>query len=312
MRVLARRPMQLDSPPVVEESDLTVTIVVCTRNRPTLLRSCLEGIALMERAPDEMVVVDNTSGDKEAEAVARAFGATYTVEPIRGASRARNRGLAESHSEIVAYLDDDATPDVHWLEKLLGPFKDPNVAAVAGRVVTPQSLTENSARKAAQFISNKDPKWFEIATFGGLALASNMALRRKTCEGQRVFDERLGRGAPFQVGEEHYAFALILSRGYTAGYLPDAIVFHPNPTHSEVKEEARSSIAFTMLMFSEFPGSRLNLLRFLFQRMRQKPLTWARDAPDPGEIVTSGWRVLLSAGLSAALLFFRTKKPKYK
>lgn len=304
--------MQLDSPPAIEESDLTATIVVCTRNRPALLRNCLEGIALMERAPDEVVVVDNTSGDKETEAVARAFSATYIVEPVPGASRARNRGLAESQSEIVAYLDDDATPDEHWLRNLLSPFKDPDVAAVAGRVVTPQSQTENRARKTALFVSNKNPKWFEIATFGGLALASNMAFRRRICAGQRVFDERLGRGAPFQIGEEHYAFALILSRGYTAGYLPDAIVFHPNPTHSEVKQEARSSIAFTMLMFSEFPGSRLNLLRFLFHRMRRKPLTWPRDAPDPGEIVASGWRVLLPASLSAALLFFRTRKPKNK
>jgi glycosyltransferase involved in cell wall biosynthesis len=304
--------MQLDAPLVFEESDLTVTIVVCTRNRPALLRKCLEGIAQMERAPDEVLVVDNTSGDEETEAVARGFDATYTLEPVPGASRARNRGLAESQSEIVAYLDDDATPDVHWLGKLLEPFKDPHVAAVAGRVVTPQSQVENSVRKTALFLTNKDPKWFEIASFGGLALASNMAFRRSTCAGQRVFDERLGRGAPFQIGEEHYAFALILSRGYTACYLPDAIVFHPNPTRSEVKQEARSSIAFTMVMFSEFPGSRLDLLRFLFHRMRRKPLTWPRDAPDPGEIVTSGWRVLLSASLSAALLFFRTRKPKCK
>jgi glycosyltransferase involved in cell wall biosynthesis len=264
----------------------------------------------MERTPDEVLVVDNTSGDKEAEAVARAFAATYIVEPVPGASRARNRGLAESQSEIVAYLDDDATPDVHWLGNLLMPFKDPRVAAVAGRVVTPQSPLESSGRKTALFLTNKDPKWFEIATFGGLALASNMALRRSTCAGRRVFDERLGRGAPFQIGEEHFAFALILSRGYTAGYLPDAIVFHPNPTHGEVKQEARSSIAFTMLMFSEFPGSRFDLLRFLFSRIRRKPLTWPRDCPDPGEIVTSGWRVLLAASFSGALLFFRARKPK--
>ena len=65
-------------------------------------------------------------------------------------------------------------------------------------------------------------------------------------------------------------------------------------------------------MFSEFPGSRLDLLRFLFRRMRRKPLTWPRDAPDPGEIVTSGWRVLLAASLSAVLLFFRNRKPKNK
>lgn len=300
--------MQHDEPPVLEESDLTATVVVCTRHRPALLGKCLEGIALLERKPDEVLVVDNTSGDRETEAVARAFSATYTVEPILGASRARNRGLAESRSEIVAYLDDDATPDAHWLGNLLQPFKDPQVAAVAGRVVTPQAQTQNSGRETARFLTNKDPQWFEIAGFGGLALASNMAFRRRTCAGQTVFDERLGRGAPFQIGEEHYAFALMLSRGYTAGYLPEAVVFHPTPTHSGVKQEARNSIAYTLLMFSEFPDSRLDLLRFLFHRMRRKPLTWPRDAPDPGEIITSGWRVLLAASLDGALLFFRTRK----
>jgi glycosyltransferase involved in cell wall biosynthesis len=308
----ARHSMQRDAPSVVEASDLTATIVICTRNRPALLRKCLEGVAHLERTPDEVIVVDNTSGDDETEALAREFEAIYTTEPVPGASRARNRGLAESHSEIVAYLDDDATPDVHWLGNLLAPFADPHVAAVSGKVVTPQSLSENNARQSACFITNKDPEWFEIATYGGLALASNMALRRRACTGQRVFDERLGRGAPFQIGEEHYAFAYILSRGYTAAYLPDAIVFHPSPTHSEIKEEARNSMAYTMLMFSEFPGSRVDLLRFLFRRMRRKPLTWPRDAPDPGEIITSGWRVLLAASLSAVLLFFRTKKSKNK
>jgi glycosyltransferase involved in cell wall biosynthesis len=266
----------------------------------------------MERSPDEVIVVDNTSGDKETEAVAREFAAIYAVEPIPGASRARNRGLVESHSEIVAYLDDDATPDVHWLGNLLAPFKDPRVAAVAGRVVTPQTPAESSTRQTARFLTNKDPEWFEIATFGGLVLASNMAFRRRACTGQRIFDERLGRGAPFQMGEEHYAFAFLLSRGYTAVYLPDATVFHPNPTHSEIRQEARNSIAYSMLLFSEFPGRRLDLLRFLFRRVRRKPLTWPRDAPDPGEIVSSGWRVLLSASLRAAILFFRTKRPRDK
>ena len=264
----------------------------------------------MEHAPDEVIVVDNTSGDKETEAVARELSATYTVEPIRGLSRARNRGLAESNSEIVAYLDDDATADVRWLGNLLGPFKDALVAAFAGKVITPESALENSVRETIRSLSDKDPQWFEIVTFGGFGLGSNMALRKKACDGQRVFDERLGRGAPFQISEENYAFAFLLSRGYTAVYVPEAIVFHPALKPLKIAQEARNRIAYWMLLFSEFPGHRMDLLRFLFRRAMHKPLTWQRDAPDPGEIVTSGWRVLLAASVSGALLFFRTRKPK--
>ena len=83
LKSLARHPMQRDTPSESEESDLTATIVICTRNRPALLRECLEGIAHLTHAPDEVIVVDNTSGDGETEAVAREFAAIYTIEPIR-------------------------------------------------------------------------------------------------------------------------------------------------------------------------------------------------------------------------------------
>ncbi len=256
--------------------------------------------------------MDNTAGDKEAEAVAKEFGALYLVEPRPGLSRARNRGLAESHSEVVAYLDDDATPDPQWLGMLLEPFADPLVAVVTGRIVRAETLPENETRQEPRTLSNKDPEWFETATFGGLGLGSNMAFRRNACAGGAIFDERLGRGAPFEIAEEHYAFALLLSRGRTAVHLPDALVFHPPGKQGDIKHEARNLIAFSMLLLAEFPDRRIELLQFLFRRLRRKPLTWPRDSPDPGEIITSGWFVLLSATFSAALLYIRTKRPRSK
>jgi glycosyltransferase involved in cell wall biosynthesis len=257
-----------------------------------------------------VIVVDNSTGDIETETVAREFGAVYAVEPTQGLSRARNRGLAESKSEIVAYLDDDATPDLHWLGFMLEPFIDPQVTTVTGRIITPQSRDGNGARLLTRSLCNKDPEWFGIATFGGFGLGSNMAFRRGACVGKKIFDERLGRGAPFEIAEENFAFAFLLSQGYTAVYLPDAIVYHPSQSPSDIKQEARNSMVFSMLLFSEFPGHRLDLLQFLYRRLRRKPLAWARETPDPGEIITSGWRVLVAAAFSAALLFLRTRKAK--
>jgi len=308
---LARQSKGLDpAAPAWDESRLTATIVVCTRNRPSFLRNCLQGIAKLEHAPEEVIVIDNTSGDKETEAAAREFGAIYLIEPNQGLSRARNRGLAESHSEIVAYLDDDATPDERWLGLIIEPFKDPQVTTVTGKIITPKSQARSNPAQKARSLSNKDPDWFGIATFGGLGLGSNMAFRRQACVGHQIFDERLGRGAPFEIAEENYAFAFLLSQGYTAVYLPDAIVFHPAGNAPNIRQEARNSIAFSMLLFSEFPRRRLDLLRFLYGRLRKKPLTWPRDTPDPGEIITSGWRVLLQASFDAALLFISARKKK--
>jgi glycosyltransferase involved in cell wall biosynthesis len=304
--------MQLDTPRVSEESDLTTTIVICTRNRPTSLRKCLEGIAHLERAPDEVIVVDNTPGDEETEAVAREFAAVYTFEPIQGLSRARNRGLAESTSEIVAYLDDDAVPDERWLELLLEPFADPRVAVVTGGTNSPGSRAGGSNQEPTRFLSDKDRQWFEIAAFGGLGIGANMAVRKTACIGWKVFDERLGRGAPFQGAEEHHAFVHFLSLSYCAAHVPAAIVFHSCQKPDNIKLEARNQIAYSMLLFSEYPGHRLDLLRFFFRRALRKPLTWPRDSPDPGEIISCGWPVLLGESFNAALLFFRTRKLRDK
>lgn len=312
MNSLARHPMQLDPRRVSEESDLTTTIVICTRNRPTHLRKCLEGIAHLERAPDEVIVVDNTSGDEETEAVAREFSAVYTAEPILGLSRARNRGLAESNSEIVAYLDDDAVPDGRWLKLLLEPFADPRVAVVTGGTNSPESRAGGCNQEPTRFLSNKDRLWFEIAAFGGLGIGANMAVRKAACVGWKVFDERLGRGGPFQGAEEHHAFVHILSLSYCAAHVPAAIVFHSCQKPGDIKLEARNQIAYSMLLFAEYPGQRLNLLRFFFRRALRKPLTWPRDSPDPGKIISCGWPVLLAESFNAALLFFRTRKLRGK
>src|ERR1019366_1615093 len=102
---------------------------------------------------------------------------------------------------------------------------------------------------------------------------------------------------------ENYAFASLLSLGYTTVYLPTAIVKHPPLTHGSPEQEARNSFAYWLLLFSEFPARRFDLLRFLIRRLRRKPLEWPRDSTDPGDIITSGWRVQLKAGLSALWLF---------
>ena len=298
--------------PFSKDRTITVSIVICTLNRPDALRNCLAAIALLDPAPDDLLIVDNTAGEDATKALALEFGARYTIEPVRGLSRARNRGLSESSSEIVAFLDDDAIADPHWLGGVVAPFTDPSVAAAAGKIRTPDSGTKEPAAENVRVLSNKDPRWFEIATFGGMGLGSNMALRKEACAGRRIFDERLGRGAPFQIAEESYAFAVLLSLGYKAVYVPDAIVFHPPMRRSSIEQEARNSVSYWFLLFSEFSDHRLDLLRFLIRRLLRMPLTWPRDPQGPGEIINSSWRVKWGAAVSGALHFLRTPKPPDK
>ena len=53
----------------------------------------------------------------------------------RGASGARNSGVAASRGDVVAFLDDDAVASPSWLEVMLPHFADPGVVGVGCRVV---------------------------------------------------------------------------------------------------------------------------------------------------------------------------------
>jgi glycosyltransferase involved in cell wall biosynthesis len=287
-----------------------VTIVICTRNRPALLQKCLSAVSRLSPAPDEVLVVDNSEGNPETRKVASDYCVRYVIESVTGLSRARNRGLAECNSDIVAFLDDDVTPASDWLGLLMTPFADELTGASAGRVITPDLPCTAPHPFVPRTLCNKDPHWFEIATFGGLGLGANMALRKSACAKRKFFDERLGRGAPFEIGEESYAFAWLLSRGYRIAYLPSAVVYHPPLSRTAIEREARNSFTYWLLLFSEFPAQRMNLVRFLTRRLRRKSLDWPRNPQEPGEIVSSSWRVKVKAAWSGLILFLRTPKPR--
>src|SRR6266852_5422463 len=108
----------------MRQSGLTCSIVICTRNRPAQLERCLEGLSHLTYPSFEVVVVDNASDDDQARRIAARWGVRYTVEPMRGLSRARNRGVLASIGEIIAFIDDDAVPRSEWLDALVSEFQD--------------------------------------------------------------------------------------------------------------------------------------------------------------------------------------------
>ena len=51
-----------------------------------------------------------------------------------GLSNARNIGIKNARGTIVAFIDDDATADEKWLEKMIKNYEDPNVIGVGGLI----------------------------------------------------------------------------------------------------------------------------------------------------------------------------------
>jgi hypothetical protein len=124
--------------PETPRTSLTISVNIITRNRAAQLGRVLQSLVEQERAPDQVVVVDNASTDGTA-AVANSFAGRLPLTLVReervGIPFARNTALAHSTGGIVALIDDDCVADRRWLAEIEKPFlRDPYVGAVGGLV----------------------------------------------------------------------------------------------------------------------------------------------------------------------------------
>jgi GT2 family glycosyltransferase len=117
-------------PPGTTQPD--VTVVIPARDRPAYLDRCLA--ALGQSYP--VIVVDDGSGQAaEIASLCRRHGATLIRRPVSGGpGPARNDGLAQVTTPLVAFLDSDCVTGPEWITSLAAHFADPLVAAVAPRV----------------------------------------------------------------------------------------------------------------------------------------------------------------------------------
>ncbi len=208
-----------------------ISIVICTRNRPALLRTCLQGLRGIEGAPHEIIVVDNGSGPETAR-----VAADYPVRVVReeqvGLCRARNRGLAEARGDIVAFVDDDVVVDSRWLAALAMGFADPAIACVIGLVLplelkTPaQYLFERSGGLGRGFERRLYKGSLPTTPVGDIGVGANMAFRRQALLRFGTFNEALDAGTPAHAGGDIDMFYRLLKGGETILYEPAMVVWH--------------------------------------------------------------------------------------
>ncbi len=115
-------------------TDLPVSVIVVSRGRPQALQRCLTGLAQLQYAQFEIVVVADPQGIATAEVL--PFAAALKLVPFDEAniSAARNIGLCHAAGDVVAFIDDDAVPEPYWLALLAAPFGQSTVAASGGYV----------------------------------------------------------------------------------------------------------------------------------------------------------------------------------
>jgi GT2 family glycosyltransferase len=199
-----------------------MAVVVPSRDRPEMLSACLEALKSALRDSDDAVVVDSASRTTSTTDVAAAAGIRVVRCETRGASRARNLGLAVTTSPIIAFTDDDCLAHPGYLSALEEAFDDPGVGfvcgAVAGEHADGPSVSTTTGTRPRRFAVLQDP--LEIGH------GASMAFRRDALRSVGGFDERLGAGAPLRGSEDKDVFWRLLRAGWTGWYNPHVVVTH--------------------------------------------------------------------------------------
>lgn len=220
-----------DSHPVYSDSGgaddrfVTCSIVVLAYNGGLELQAVMASLLNQtSRNSCEILVIDSGSSDDTTK-----FLESLPIRLVKirnsefGHGRTRNLGVRLSKSEFVAFLSQDAIPVSNdWLDQILKPFEDPEVAGVYGRQrphnthvcesfflertysLEPVRRTPPKARPALKdiFFSNV-----------------NSAIRRKVWE-DFPFDEEI------PMSEDQLWAKTVLLAGHVVMYAPNAAVYH--------------------------------------------------------------------------------------
>lgn len=194
-----------------------VALVICTRDRPELLRDALVA-ATAAAGEAEIVVVDSASRDARTREVAEAAGVRYVRSDVPGLSIARNVGLRATSREIVVFTDDDCALASDALLPLVAPFGDVAVGATTGHL---RDHTTTAATPTGPAITLCRVTEGLDAGHGAL-----MAFRRSLALELGGFDPVLGAGRHFGGAEDMDMLCRVLRAGSRVVRVPQAVVTH--------------------------------------------------------------------------------------
>jgi GT2 family glycosyltransferase len=207
----------------------SVTVAICTKDRPSDLRRCLASCVSIRDQVLEIVVVDNASSTDETRRVAEAAGVRYLREDTPGLSAARNCAIASARGEVIAFTDDDCEATPEWIPALLEPYRDRAVGGVTGRTVLPQSAQRAQQIIGRQSGGSRGMKGFRIHPGDAdrvfnraiAGIGANMSFRREVLQATGGFPLELRSS-----GDDVYMFNAVLRAGASLVYAPDAVVAH--------------------------------------------------------------------------------------
>jgi GT2 family glycosyltransferase len=222
------------------------SVVLATKNRPELAARCLESILALDYPNFEVVVVDSSEESETKDLIEDRFReVNYVANSSGRVCVAKSRGASAAKGIYMAFTDDDAEVDQHWLSELVLALQSSTRVACATGLVLPLELETQAQlwfEESGAFVEGIRPRRISLATrepgsllpyaTGRIGAGVNMAWRTEVLTQLGFFDIALDKcGA-----EDLAAYFDALCAGYEIVYAPKAIVWHQ---HRRTVEELR-------------------------------------------------------------------------
>lgn len=205
--------------------DIRVSVIVPAFNSQTTIARCLQALERQTLSQEhyEVIVVDDGSTDDTRGRVQSYAQTRLLTQRHAGPAAARNLGAQHARGEIVLFTDADCEPAPDWLEQMLAPFADAQVAGVKGVYLTHQQAI------VARFVQVEYETRYErmarhMARSGRIDFIDTYAAGYR----RNVFLDSGGFDTAFttaSVEDQELSFR-IARQGHRLVFAPHAIVYH--------------------------------------------------------------------------------------
>lgn len=194
-----------------------VSIVIPAYDSHATLAGCLEAIRRQTFRSFEVIVVDSGPSDKGERLVRRDYP---WVRFERASGRmlphaARNRGVELAAADVIVFTDPDVYPHQDWLENLLESHRKTGGIVVGSVACHGRRWLDLGIHLAK----------FDLWLPGGEPRKADIAPTLNLLCPLRIFDDLGGFPGDVMIGDTLFSWEA-LSRGYTIGFEPRAVVVH--------------------------------------------------------------------------------------
>jgi glycosyltransferase involved in cell wall biosynthesis len=142
-----------------------LTVVIPTRNRRNLLKTCLDAILKNSIIPNKIIIIDSSDLDQRINIHSLDKRIVYHTTQIQSAAIQRNIGmeLVSKDSKYLAFLDDDVQIKSNYFVKLIETLESTGAVGVSGLAINPKSKTPardsgSAINKLSRFFLNDSKK----------------------------------------------------------------------------------------------------------------------------------------------------------